>query len=181
AGLGEDLAGLGRHLSFLEVRVAGDGDPDLDVPLARADELAPRWIEAYREVTTAQSGSAPKGMPAAFVLQYLLDPLATVMATAAMRTAIALDATPALWSIGLAPVHLYPQVVQLRPGGHRRIVDDMERHEAAWDGYRATATDIAQGLPTPEKMSSRQRLGMVEDMWEIALARLGGRPPPQRP
>ncbi len=180
AGLREDLAGLGRHLSFLEVRVADDGDPDLDVPLARADELAPRWIEAYREVTIAQSGTAPKGMPAAFVLQYLLDPLATVMATAAMRTAIALDATPALWSLGLAPDYLYPQVVQLRPGGHRRIEDDMERHEAAWDGYRATGADIAQGLPTPEKMSSRQRLGMVEDMWEIALARLVGGPPPHR-
>ncbi len=180
AGLPEAVDQLGRHLAFLEVRLATHGEPDLDVPLARASEIAPRWIEGYREVTVAQSGVAPKGMPAAFVLQYLLDPLATVIATAAMRTPFALDADPALWSLGLDPAYLYPTAVQVRPDGHRRVEDDMERHEVAWEGYRASATDIATRLPTPEKMSSRQRLGMVEDMWEIALARLVGAAPPQR-
>lgn len=131
-------------------------------------------------MTIAQSGTAPAGMPSAFVLQYLLDPLATVMATAAVHTPFALDADPGLWSLDLDPTYLYPVAVQVRPGGHQRFDDDVERLEAAWAGYRETGTALATGLPTPTKMSSRQRLGMVEDMWEIALARLLGAPPPAR-
>lgn len=131
-------------------------------------------------MTIAQSGTAPTGMPAAFVLQYLLDPLATVIATAAMRTPFALDADPALWSLDVEPTYLYPVAVQVRPGGHRRIEDDLDRHEAAWSGYRVTGSAIATDFPAPTKMSSRQRLGMVEDMWEQALARLVGHNPPRR-
>ena len=131
-------------------------------------------------MTIAQSGTAPTGMPAAFVLQYLLDPLATVIATAAMRTPFALDADPALWSFDVEPTYLYPVAVQVRPGGHRRIEDDLDRHEAAWSGYRVTGSAIATDFPAPTKMSSRQRLGMVEDMWEQALARLVGHNPPRR-
>lgn len=119
-------------------------------------------------------------MPSAFVLQYLLDPLATVIATAAMRTPFALDADPTLWSIDLDPTYLYPVVVQVRPGGHRTVADDMDRHEAAHASYEATGTDLATRLPAPTKMGSRQRLGMVEDMWEIALARTVGASPPRR-
>lgn len=150
------------------------------MPLHRAREVAPGWIEDYHEVTLAQSGTVPPGMPSAFVLQYLLDPLATVIATAAMRTPFALAADPTLWSVDLDPTYLYPVAVQVRPGGHRRVTDDMERHEVAYAGYVTTAREIATGLPSPTKMSSRQRLGMVEDMWEIALARLVGAMPPRR-
>lgn len=142
--------------------------------------MAPGWIEAYREVTITQSGIAPTGMPAAFVLQYLLDPLATTIATAATRTPFALSADPALWSIDLDPTHLYPVAAQVRPGPHRRVDDDVERLDIAYAGYATTGRRIAAGLPTPTKMGSRQRLGMVEDMWEIALARLLGAAPPAR-
>lgn len=119
-------------------------------------------------------------MPAAFVLQYLLDPLATVIATAAVHTPFALDADPGRWSIDLDPTYLYPVLVQLRPGGHRRIEDDLERLDVAHEGYAATGSDIATRLPTPTRMSSRQRLGMVEDMWELALSRVVGAAPPRR-
>lgn len=165
---------------MLRVRVADDGDPDLGVSLARATQLAPAWIERYAEVTLEQSGVAPPGMPSAFVLQYLIDPLATVIATAATRTPFVLSADPALWSTGLDPVYLYPVAVQVRPDDHHRVDDDLARLDAARAGYVATARAIAQDLPTPTKMSSRQRLGMVEDMWEMALARLHGAPPPER-
>ncbi len=131
-------------------------------------------------MTVAQSGTAPPGMPSAFVLQYLLDPLATVIATAATRTPFALAADRDLWSIELDPTYLYPVAAQVRPGGHRRISDDAERHDVAHAGYSATGTEIATQLPTPTKMSSRQRLGMVEDMWEGALARLAGVMPARR-
>lgn len=131
-------------------------------------------------MTLAQSGTVPPGMPSAFVLQYLLDPLATVIATTATRTPFALAADLDLWSIELDPTYLYPVAAQVRPGGHRRVEDDVDRHEVAYAGYSAAGSEIAASLPTPTKMSSRQRLGMVEDMWEGALARLAGVLPPRR-
>lgn len=142
--------------------------------------MAPGWIETYRDLTIAQSGVAPPGMPSAFVLQYLLDPLASTIATTAAVTPFVLDADPTLWSIDLDPTYLYPVAVQVRSGGHRRVADAVERLDAAWESYRATAADLATRLPTPTKMSSRQRLGMVDDLWEIALARVAGAPPPER-
>ena len=174
------MAQLNRHVAFLEVRVAADGDPDLRVPLARASDLAPAWIEAYREVTLAQSGACPAGLPSAFVLQFLLDPVATVTATAALRTRWVLDPAASAWSLDLDPDHLYPVAVQIRPGAARVVADDLERHEEAWVGYRETGAAIARALPSPTRMSSRQRLGMVTDMWEQALARSAGVTPGRR-
>lgn len=173
-------AQLSRHLAVLEVRVAETGDPDLGVSLAAAVDIAPRWIETYRDLTIAQSGSAPAGMPAAFVLQYLLDPIASTIATAAAVSHVVLDADAGRWSIGLDPTYLYPVAVQLRAADDRLLVDRQERLEVARAGYLATATDIATRLPTPTRMSSRQRLGMAEDLWQMALARVAGEPPPQR-
>ena len=63
-------------------------------------------------------------MPSAFVLQYLIDPLATVIATAATRTPFVLSADPALWSTGLDPVYLYPVAVQVRPGDPAELGED---------------------------------------------------------
>ncbi|CAM4099903.1 (2Fe-2S)-binding protein [Janibacter anophelis] len=150
------------------------------MPLAQALQIAPGWIETYRELTIAQSGTAPPGMPSAFVLQYLIDPLATVVSAAARLTPFVLSTDPGLWSIGLDPTYLYPVAVQVRPGDHRRVEDDVERLDVAYEAYAATARAIATDLPSPTKMSSLQRLGMVEDMWEISLARLAGAPPPER-
>ncbi|QNF93680.1 (2Fe-2S)-binding protein [Janibacter sp. YB324] len=174
------VAQLSRHLAVLEVRVADDGDPDLGVPLADALRIAPGWIDTYRDLTIAQSGTAPPGMPGAFVLQYLIDPLASVIATAAAVTPFVLAAEAGLWSIGLDPTYLYPVAVQVRPGDHRRVDEPAERLAQAREGYVATAGRIATELPTPTRMSSRQRLGMVEDMWRIALAKVAGDPPPDR-
>lgn len=180
AELRDVITQLGRSLAVLQVRVADDGDPDLGIPLARAHEIAPGWIDTYRELTIEQWGTAPPGMPSAFVLQYLVDPLATVISAAATRTPFALSADPSLWSIGLEPTYLYPVAAQVRAGDHRRVDDDIERLDLAYEGYRATADQIATALPSPTRMSSRQRLGMVEDMWEMSLARLAGAPPPER-
>ena len=170
----------GRAVAGLRAGVAAAGDPDLGIPLARAHEIAPGWIDTYRELTIEQWGTAPPGMPSAFVLQYLVDPLATVISTAATRTPFALSADPSLWSIGLEPTYLYPVAAQVRAGDHRRVDDDIERLDLAYEGYRATADQIVTALPSPSRMSSRQRLGMVEDMWEMSLARLAGAPPPER-
>ena len=69
----------------------------------------------------------------------------------------------------------YPESVDGLP--YRPCVGVMvlNRDGLVWAGRR-----IAEAFPATEKMSSRQRLGMVEDMWEMALARLHGAPPPER-
>ena len=106
--------------------------------------------------------------------------LVWISADEAVAVRVLAAATLPLWSLDVEPTYLYPVAVQVRPGGHRRIEDDLDRHEAAWSGYRVTGSAIATDFPAPTKMSSRQRLGMVEDMWEQALARLVGHNPPRR-
>ncbi|GAB3110541.1 hypothetical protein GCM10027055_10030 [Janibacter alkaliphilus] len=140
----------------------------------------PAWIDAAGEATVALNGVRPPGLAAASVLHYLLYPLAEVMAAAAVRTDWLLDPSPELWSLGLDPTYRSPALVQLRPGGHARVADDERRVTAARDAYLSVATPIADALPAPERMSSRQRRGLVADSWAGARARLAGSPPPRR-
>lgn len=174
---------MARHLAFLDLRVAPAEAPDLTIPYAAAvdgAEPVPAWIAAYGRSARAVNGVEPPGLAPTFVLQYLLDTLATVVATAAARTAWRLDAAPEHWSLALEPTYHYPVLVQVRAAAARHEPDDEGRTAAALDGYRRTARRVATALPSPVRMSSRQRLGMVEDMWETALARLAGTPPPRR-
>ena len=148
-------------------------------PLTDPDRVR-RWVEAYARVTERQSGVAPPGMPSAFVLQHHLDPFATVVATAAVRGAWVLDPDPSCWWITLEPTYLYPLRVRVVQGEAREVHDLAVRLDSAAIGYRATGRRLAEAFPSAEKMSSHQRLGMVDDMWEIALHRLVGGPPPER-
>lgn len=56
------------------------------------------------------------------------------------------------------------------------------RVEGARTAYRSLGRTIADGYRSPVKMSSQQRLGMVEDLWEMALrearSAVGGMPVP---
>ncbi len=128
----------------------------------------------------AQSGVAPPGLPSAFVLQYHLDPFAQVMATAALRGPWLLDTDPALWTGELEPTYAYPVRVRVAPGRARVVDVETERLDLAHAGYRETGRRLATAYPAADRMSSRQRLGMVDDFWEIALQRLRGGPTPRR-
>lgn len=157
----------------------GEHEVPLDGPLTNPERVR-RWIEEYARVTERQSGVAPPGMPSAFVLQHHLDPFAQVVATAAVRGEWVLDPDPGRWWITLEPTYLYPLRVRVAKGAARHLPSVAERLDAAAAGYREAGRRIATAFPAAEKMSSRQRLGMVDDMWEIALHRLVGGPPPQR-
>lgn len=153
------------------------------MPLAAAvtgDEPVPTWIQESAAATLAMNGIQPRGLAAAAVLHYLLHPLAEVVVTAAVHGRWALDTDPALWSIGLDPTYRSPALVQLRPGGHRVVTDPEQRLRLAHDAYTTTARRIATALPAPERMSSRQRGGLVVDTWAGALARVRGQGPPER-
>lgn len=47
---------------------------------------------------------------------------------------------------------------------------DLEtRVDGARTAYRSLGRAIAEGYPSRVRMSSQQRLGMVEDLWQMAL------------
>lgn len=172
------------HLAYLDVvpdgpAARGPGWLPLDAPLHDPD-LTRRWVERYAEITRAQSGVAPPGMPSAFVLQHHLDPLAQVVATAAVRGTWVLDADPARWAVRLEPTFGYPVAVRVAKGESAEVADLGERVRRAQAGYLAAAAEIATAFPAAHRMSSRQRLGMGRDMWRGALHRLLGGPLPRR-
>lgn len=138
------------------------------------------WIEAYRRLTVAQSGVCPPGVASTFVLQFHLDAFARVVATAALTGPWLLDTDPGRYALVLDPTYLFPVQVRVTKGESRVVEDAGERVRLAEHGYRAAATELAQSFPSVEKMSSQQRLGMVDDMWARAVHQCTGGPAPRR-
>lgn len=170
-------------VAHLAIRTASVDEGDLPLPyekIRRRPEVAQRWIAEYAEITADFNGVCPPGVASAFVLQYTLDPLATVTATLAERTTWVPDLRLDRWSMALEPTGLYPVAVQVRRGAARQIHDPQIRYSLARDVYRSAASSLARHHPAQEKMSSRQRFGMVGDMWAGAIARLRGEMPPRR-
>lgn len=172
-----------RSVAHLTIRTAGPGMADLPLPyetIRRQPEMVEQWIRQYAEATADFNGVCPPGVASAFVLQYTLDPLATATAALAERSTWVPDLRLDRWSIALEPTGLYPVAVQVRRGAARQVRDPSIRHALARDVYRSAASSLARHHPALEKMSSRQRYGMVGDMWAGAIARLRGDLPPRR-
>lgn len=118
---------------------------------------------------------SPPQVAAAFVLQHLLSIPAQLSAFAALSGpwAVALGTLDdARISCDLAP-GLYPH--RLGFLSVEAADPDLEaRVDAARTAYLALARAIAEGYASPVKMSSQQRLGMVDDLWEMALREARG-------
>jgi hypothetical protein len=104
------------------------------------------------------------------VLQHLLSIPAQVSAFVALSGPwhVDLGTLDDAWiSCDLAP-GLYPQrlgflsVRAASPDRERRVDD-------ARTAYESLGRELAERYPSPVKISSQQRLGMVEDLWEMAL------------
>lgn len=158
---------MSRHHGYLEFV----GGRELSTPLTSAVAFSEEWC---RKLTAHNSAMyavpAPPQVAAAFVLQHLLSIPAQASAFAAAtgpwRVDLGTVDEPAL-SCDLAP-GLYPERV-----GFRSVVPATEerevRIEEARTAYRVLGTAIAGAYDVGVKMSSRQRLGMVDDVWEMAL------------
>lgn len=146
------------------------GGQQLDQSLTSAFENSDTW----RKDLTARNTSlyavpAPEHVASAFVLQYLLSIPAQISAFAAVtgpwvaelgtldNSRISCDIAP-----GLYPERLGFLSVAAAP------TDLDERLEGARAAYRVLGQELAQGYDGGVKMSSLQRLGMVEDLWEMA-------------
>lgn len=139
-----------------------------------ADPTAP-WREGLSAAAARQYGaSPPPAYAATFVLQWVLQVLAHPAAHVAELSPWALDSSAASVRFELDPLWWSPRVVIFEPRALLREPDVSERWRRAEAAYTAVAVPFARGYPAGVKMSSRQRLGSVRDMWRIAAAQARG-------
>ncbi len=137
--------------------------------LAASDPLVP-----WRRALEARQGSEHKPhVAAAFVLQWWCEVVATPMAYAAELGPWVLAPSPAGLGFEQAP-GLYPSRIILRPGQIR--VEEPADHsreaalEASSAAYGLMVADVVAAYAPDVKTSSRQRWGVVDDIW-AAVAR----------
>ena len=118
-------------------------------------------------------------MPAAFVLQWLLEAAAVPAAYAACHSSHVVDPRTAGLSMALDPRGHHPVLLQLR----RTIVTPAllaGRLEEAHAAYRRAATDLALSYRPGVHLGRRTRLAMVDDVWAMTTARVRGAAAPAR-
>lgn len=141
------------------------------MPLTSAFVLSEKWCRKLTEQNSAMYAvSAPPQVGAAFVLQHLLSipaqACAFAAATGPWRVDLGSLETPGV-SCDLAP-GLYPERVGFLAVGPAEA--ELEARVAgARTAYRRLGREIAGAYDVGVKMSSRQRLGMVDDLWEMAV------------
>lgn len=171
---------LDRALPHLRVRATG-GDTTLwcaDV-LAHVHAGDPDPLAPWRRALEEQQGS--HGVPhvaAAFVLQWWCEAVAVPMAYAAELASVVLVTEGGRPRLGLelAP-GLYPETIVLDPD---RV--GVETHpngrgaalEAGSAAYRRVVEDVVRDFAPDVKMGSRQRWGVVSDVWRTAAHRAAG-------
>lgn len=109
-------------------------------------------------------------MASAFVLQHLLSVPAQLSAFAAATGPWVIDLgtlDESLISCDLAP-GLYPERLGFLSVSLTTAALE-ERLEGARTAYRALGHELAGAYDTGVKMSTRQRFGMVDDLWEMAV------------
>lgn len=175
---------LQPHLLW-QLVAAGDNSPDL--PLVWTELLAKpgsdptrEWRSAFTVATQRYYRSVPPpAMPAAFVLQWCLELPATLGATAALLGQRVLDPLVVGLSFAVEPSAAYPTTLQLRSAG-ALVADPVARLDAAKQAYLEAGRELADGYRPGANLGRHQRLAMVDDLWEMAVAKLRRRPPVER-
>lgn len=148
-------------LSDVADHVAAGGEP-----------LEP-WRAALREQQQHTNAvPVPAHVPAAFVLQWWCEVVATPIAYAAELGPWVLVPEPAGLGFELAPA-LYPSRIVVAPERARLWVepDAATRAAAARAAYDDLVADVVTGYAPEVTMGPRQRWGVVDDMWRAAVRR----------
>jgi hypothetical protein len=137
-----------------------------------ADPLAP-----WRQALAAQQGSEHKPhVAAAFVLQWWCEVVATPLAYAAELASVVIEPSPMGLGFELGP-GLYPSRIVVRPG-HVLVKPADPSREAALDAssaaYGQLVKSVVRDYAPDVKMSSRQRWGVVSDVWATAVRSAAG-------
>ncbi len=137
---------------------------------AGSDPLRP-WRDALGE-QMSQRHAAPvrRHVPAAFVLQWWCEVAATPIAYAAALGPWVLAPSPAGLGLELA-AGLNPHRVVVDPGRASLTAEpDSERRlELGRTAYLGLVSEVVTAYAPEVKMSSRQRWGVVSDMWDTAV------------
>lgn len=172
ASLGALAARLDAALPW--TRVGTDAAPATvrcaDVAAAPGDPLRSWRVATHRQLEARHGCAVGAHVSAAFVLQWWCEVAATPLAYAAELGPWVLRGPGGL-GFDLAP-GLYPGRIVLLPG---LSVEVVEAHEERSERTRAAYAEVVDGVVAryaPEvKMSSRQRWGVVEDVWATARRR----------
>ena len=137
---------------------------------AGADPLEP-WRDALRrQMQDRHDVPVRAHIPAAFVLQWACEVAATPMAYAAVLGPWVL--VPSAAGLGFEPAPgLYPARIVVDPdrASLEEDADRTRRLERARTAYRALVSEVVAAYAPGVKMSSRQRWGVVEDVWATAV------------
>lgn len=137
---------------------------------AGADPLEP-WRSALRtQMGRPHDALVPAHVPAAFVLQWACEVAATPIAYAATLGPWLLVPSPAGLGFELAP-GLNPVRVVVDPDATSLEVDEdpARRVERGHAAYLALVSEVVTAHAPDVRMGSRQRWGVVDDMWRTAL------------
>lgn len=117
----------------------------------------------------------PPHLPAAFVLQWWCEVVATPIAHAAALGPWVLVPEPRALGFELAP-GLYPTRIVVLPEhtGLEVEPDPPRRWQRARAAYDAIVEPVVRGFAPEVRMGSRQRWGVVDDMWQTAARRAAG-------
>ncbi|GAB3072537.1 hypothetical protein [Pedococcus soli] len=184
----ESLSALVRvvqpHLLW-QVVAADDNSPDLPLVWSHLAAAGPgdptaRWRAAFSAATERYYRSPPPpAMPAAFVLQWCLELPAALTATAALFGPWSLDPRTIGLSFAVEPSAAYPTTLQVRSAG-ALVADPGQRLESARAAYLDAGRELAANFRPGVNLGRHQRLAMVEDLWEMSVARVRRLPPVER-
>lgn len=165
---------------FVEIATAGGSATtwlaDVDAHVyAGGDPLAPWRVALRHQQERANAVTVPAHVPAAFVLQWWCEVVATPIAYAAELGPWVLVPEPAGLGFELAP-SLHPTRIVVAP---ERTSLWLERSAAtrarsARTAYDTLVADLVTRYAPEVRMGSRQRWGVVDDMWKAAVRRGAG-------
>ena len=142
------------------------------VELARhgEDPLAPWRAALGRQMEHRHGVVVPPHVTAAFVLQWWCEVAATPTAYAAILGPWLLRPDPGALGFELARGRA-PHRIVVDPMGTSVVVDadPMRRLDRARAAYEALVHDVVAGFAPDVRMGSRQRWGVVDDMWASAV------------
>jgi hypothetical protein len=137
---------------------------------AGADPLAPWRSALHAQMEQRNATTVPRHVPAAFVLQWWCEVAATPVAYAAVLGPWVLAPPAAGLGFELAP-GLHPaRVVVEAEQTSLEVEDDRGRRlERGRTAYLALVSEVVAAYAPDVKMSSRQRWGVVDDIWATAV------------
>ena len=137
---------------------------------ARTDPLGPWRTALLAQMEQRHGVRVPRHVPAAFVLQWWCEVVATPIAYAAVLGPWVLVPTGAGLGFELA-AGLNPHRVVVEPTGVELTVeaDPGRRLERGHTAYLGLVSEVVAPYAPDVRMGSRQRWGVVEDMWDTAV------------